>query len=281
MEKYNPQLIEPKWQIIWEEQKLFRAKESASSADGDENKKKFYGLIEFPYPSGDGLHTGHLRSNTAMDIIARKRRMQGYSVLYPIGFDAFGLPTENYAIKKKIKPQEATAKNIATFTKQLKEAGFSFDWSRSFSTTDEDYYKWTQWIFVQMFKHGLAEKKKETINWCTSCKIGLANEEVVNGVCERCGGEVIKKDKEQWVLKITQYADRLIEDLDLVNYLERIKIQQINWIGKSEGASIKFPIFNFQFPNKSQISNSNNQDYLEVFTTRPDTLFADIYGGGT
>ncbi|NMC51392.1 leucine--tRNA ligase [Candidatus Kuenenbacteria bacterium] len=273
MEKYNPQLIEPKWQIIWEEQKLFRAKESASSADGDENKKKFYGLIEFPYPSGDGLHTGHLRSNTAMDIIARKRRMQGYSVLYPIGFDAFGLPTENYAIKKKIKPQEATAKNIATFTKQLKEAGFSFDWSRSFSTTDEDYYKWTQWIFVQMFKHGLAEKKKETINWCTSCKIGLANEEVVNGVCERCGGEVIKKDKEQWVLKITQYADRLIEDLDLVNYLERIKTQQINWIGKSEGASIKFPIFNFQFPNKSQISNSNNQDYLEVFTTRPDTLF--------
>ncbi|HPA25678.1 MAG TPA: class I tRNA ligase family protein, partial [bacterium] len=270
MEKYNQQSIESKWQQFWQDQKIFEAHE-------DKTKNKFFGLIEFPYPSGDGLHTGHLRSNTAMDIIARKRRMQGYNVLFPIGFDAFGLPTENYAIKKKIKPQEATAKNIATFIKQLKEAGFSFDWSRSFSTTDEDYYKWTQWIFVQMFKHGLAEKKKETINWCTSCKIGLANEEVVNGACERCGGEVVKKIKEQWVLKITKYADRLIEDLDLVNYLERIKTQQINWIGRSEGASVKFPIFNFQFPNKSPITNSNNQNYLEVFTTRPDTLFGATF----
>ncbi|NMB48181.1 leucine--tRNA ligase [Candidatus Kuenenbacteria bacterium] len=270
MEKYNPQEIEPKWQKIWDEQKIFEVAEIT-------DKKKFFGLIEFPYPSGDGLHTGHLRSNTAMDIICRKRRMQGYNVLYPIGFDAFGLPTENYAIKKKIKPQEATEKNIATFTKQLKEAGFSFDWGRSFSTTDEDYYKWTQWIFVQMFKAGLAEKKKETINWCTSCKIGLANEEVVNGVCERCGGEVIKKVKEQWVLKITKYADRLIEDLDKVDYLERIKMQQINWIGKSEGATVKFPISKIQDTNKSQITNTNNQYYLEVFTTRPDTLFGATF----
>ncbi len=263
MEKYNPQAIEPKWQKVWDEQGVFAAEE-------DKAKKKFFGLIEFPYPSGDGLHTGHLRSNTAMDIICRKRRMQGYNVLYPIGFDAFGLPTENYAIKKKIKPQEATAKNIATFTKQLKEAGFSFDWSRSFSTTDEDYYKWTQWIFVQMFKRGLAEKKKETINWCTSCKIGLANEEVVNGVCERCGGEVVKKIKEQWVLKITKYADRLIKDLDTVDYLERIKTQQVNWIGKSVGAEIRFKIYDLRFKNEPL-------DELVVFTTRPDTLFGATF----
>ncbi len=277
MIKYKPQEIEPKWQKIWDDQRVFRVRE-------DINKKKFYGLIEFPYPSGDGLHTGHLRSNTAMDIICRKRRMRGYNVLYPIGFDAFGLPTENYAIKKKIKPQEATAKNIATFTKQLKEAGFSFDWSRSFSTTNEEYYKWTQWIFVQMFKHGLAEKKKETINWCTSCKIGLANEEVVNGVCERCGGEVVKKIKEQWVLKITKYADRLIEDLDTVNYLDRIKTQQVNWIGKSVGAEVVFSVI----PGNSDINEKSggipsvvalprDDDKLVVFTTRPDTLFGATF----
>ena len=238
MKKYEPQQIEPKWQKYWAENGSFEIRE-------DKSKKKFYGLIEFPYPSGDGLHTGHLRSNTALDIICRKRRMQGYNVLYPIGFDSFGLPAENYAIKKKIKPQVTTANNIKIFSKQLKEAGFSFDWSRSFSTTDEDYYKWTEWIFLQMFKKGLAEKKKETINWCTICKIGLANEEVVNGVCERCGGEVVKKEKEQWVLKITKYADRLIDDLDKVDYLERIKTQQINWIGRSEGALVKFPVLKF------------------------------------
>jgi len=275
MNKYEPQIIEPKWQKIWEEQKIFEVAEIA-------DKKKFFGLIEFPYPSGDGLHTGHLRSNTAMDIICRKRRMQGYNVLYPIGFDAFGLPTENYAIKKKIKPQEATEKNIATFTKQLKEAGFSFDWGRSFSTTDEDYYKWTQWIFVQMFKAGLAEKKKETINWCTSCKIGLANEEVVNGVCERCGGEVIKKVKEQWVLKITKYADRLIEDLDKVDYLERIKTQQVNWIGRSNGAEIRFKIYDLPARNASHGEaggrfKNEPIDELLVFTTRPDTLFGATF----
>ncbi len=275
MEKYHPQKIEKKWWEFWEKNNIFEAQEKPINGfnklkPSESVVGKFYGLIEFPYPSGDGLHTGHLRSNTAMDIIARKRRMQGYSVLYPIGFDAFGLPTENYAIKHKVKPQIATQKNIKTFTKQLKEAGFSFDWSRSFSTTDEDYYKWTQWIFVQMFKAGLAEKKKEIINWCTSCKIGLANEEVVNGFCERCGGEVVKKDKEQWVLKITQYADRLIKDLDDVNYLEKIKTQQINWIGRSEGALIKFKIQNSNI-------KTNEEFYLEVFTTRPDTLFGATF----
>jgi len=262
MQKYNPQKIEKKWQKYWQENKLFEVKE-------DKSKPKFYGLIEFPYPSGDGLHTGHLRSNTAMDIICRKRRMQGYNVLYPIGFDSFGLPAENYAIKVGVKPQISIAKNIKTFTRQLKEAGFSFDWSRAFSTTDPNYYKWTQWIFVQMFKHGLAYRAKESINWCTSCKIGLANEEVVNGVCERCGGEVVKRDKEQWILKITKYADRLIKDLDLVDYLEQIKIQQINWIGRSEGAKIKFKIYNLRFKNEL--------DELVVFTTRPDTLFGATF----
>lgn len=282
MQQYNPQEIEPKWQKFWDDQLVFKVQEKPLDGFDDLTASKlgagkFFGLIEFPYPSGDGLHTGHLRSNTAMDIIARKRRMQGYNVLYPIGFDAFGLPTENYAIKKKIKPQEATAKNIATFTKQLKEAGFSFDWSRAFSTTDEDYYKWTQWIFVQMFKAGLAEKKKETINWCTSCKIGLANEEVVNGVCERCGGEVVKKVKEQWVLKITKYADRLIQDLDTVDYLERIKTQQVNWIGRSEGALIKFKMSNVKCQTNDKIQNPKEEEYLEVFTTRPDTLFGATF----
>ncbi len=264
MQAYNHQKIEKKWQRYWEDNKVFEVKE-------DKSKPKFYGLIEFPYPSGDGLHTGHLRSNTAMDIICRKRRMQGYNVLYPIGFDAFGLPAENYAIKVGVKPQISIAKNIQTFTRQLKEAGFSFDWSRSFSTTDSDYYKWTQWIFIQMYKHGLAYKAKQSINWCTSCKIGLANEEVVNGKCERCGGEVIKKDKEQWILKITKYADRLIKDLDLVDYLERIKTQQINWIGRSEGAEIEFVI------KAKQIKRESVDFKLKIFTTRPDTLFGATF----
>ncbi len=272
MEKYKHQQIEKKWQKYWEENKIFEVKE-------DKGKPKFYGLIEFPYPSGDGLHTGHLRSNTAMDIICRKRRMQGYNVLYPIGFDAFGLPAENYAIKVGIKPQISIAKNIKTFTRQLKEAGFSFDWSRSFSTTDPDYYKWTQWIFVQMFKHGLAYKAKESINWCTACKIGLANEEVVDGKCERCGGEVIKKDKEQWILRITKYADRLIKDLDLVDYLERIKTQQINWIGRSEGAEVEFEVMAMSEKTTGSFARARDkvQFKLKVFTTRPDTLFGATF----
>jgi leucyl-tRNA synthetase len=235
MVKYDHKKIEKKWQKYWDDNKTFEVSVS-------ESKKKFYSLIEFPYPSGEGLHTGHLRSNTAMDIICRKRRMEGFNVLYPIGFDAFGLPAENYAVKVGVKPQVSIAKNIKTFTKQLKESGFSFDWSRSFSTTDPAYYKWTQWIFVKLFENGLAYKKKENINWCTKCKIGLAKEEVVNGACERCGGEVVMKERDQWMLKITKYADRLIEDLDSVDYLERIKAQQINWIGKSTGAEVDFNI---------------------------------------
>ncbi len=262
MRKYDHQKIEKKWQTYWQENKLFQAKENQA-------RQKFYGLIEFPYPSGDGLHTGHLRSNTAMDVICRKRRMQGYNVIYPIGFDAFGLPTENYAIKKNKKPQEVTPENIKIFTRQLKEAGFSFDWSRVFATTEADYYKWTQWIFIKLFEHGLAYKSKQDINWCTVCQIGLANEEVINGVCERCGGEVVKKEKEQWVLKITKYADRLVDDLDKVDYLDRIKIQQRNWIGRSYGASVKFII-------KNKSSELLNEE-LEVFTTRPDTLFGATF----
>jgi len=257
MSEYNHHKIEAKWQEYWEKNKSFLVAE-------DRNREKFYGLVEFPYPSGDGLHIGHLRSYTAMDIICRYQRMKGKNILYPIGFDAFGLPAENYAVKKNIKPQETTAKNIINFTRQLKAAGFSFDWDRSLSTTDASYYRWTQWIFVQMFKQGLAYKAKQTINWCTSCKIGLANEEVVNGVCERCGGEVIKKDKEQWLLQITKYADRLIDDLDNVDYLDRIKSQQINWIGRSEGAEVNF-----------QVAKSDQQ--IKVFTTRPDTLFGATY----
>jgi leucyl-tRNA synthetase len=255
--EYQPKEIESKWQKHWEEHNVFVAFEN-------ENKKKFYALIEFPYPSGDGLHTGHLRSNTAMDIISRYKRMLGFNVLYPIGFDAFGLPAENYAIKKNIAPQIITKQNIANFTRQLKESGFSFDWSRSFSTTDPEYYKWTQWIFIQMFKSDLAYKASEMINWCTSCKIGLANEEVVSGACERCGGEVVKKEKEQWILKITKYADRLIDDLEQVDFLDRIKAQQINWIGRSKGAEVIFKI-------------KETGDELKVFTTRPDTLFGVTY----
>ncbi|MFH1890472.1 MAG: leucine--tRNA ligase [Candidatus Kuenenbacteria bacterium] len=264
MNKYNHKKVEKKWQKYWSDNHVFEAKE-------DKSKEKFYGLIEFPYPSGEGLHTGHPRSYTALDIICRKRRMQGDNVLYPIGFDSFGLPAENYAIKEKINPKVVVKKNIKTFTKQLKSLGFSFDWSRSFSTTDEDYYKWTQWIFIKMFEKGLAYKTKENINWCTSCKIGLANEEVVGGACERCGGEVIKKEKEQWILKITKYADQLIKDLDKVDYLEKIKKQQIDWIGKSEGSLIKFKIQNSKF------KTIKDHNYLEVFTTRPDTLFGATY----
>ncbi|MBI5766021.1 class I tRNA ligase family protein, partial [Candidatus Falkowbacteria bacterium] len=234
-EKYNPSEIEPKWQKYWERNKLFEAKDF-------NEKPKYYCLIEFPYPSGEGLHMGHPRSYTAMDIIARKRRMQGFNVLYPIGWDAFGLPAENYAIKTGAHPKIKTEENIKFFRRQLKSIGFSFDWSREINTTDPEYYKWTQWIFLQLFKHGLAYKTEMPINFCVSCQVGLANEEVVNGKCERCGGEVIKKIKKQWMLRITKYADRLEKDLDEVNYLEKIKLQQKNWIGRSEGATIEFRI---------------------------------------
>src|SRR3989338_1446721 len=257
MRLYDHKKIESKWQKKWEKEKDFEAREDA-------NAKKFYSLIEFPYPSGEGLHVGHIRSNTAMDIVARKRRAEGYSVLYPIGWDAFGLPTENYAIKTGTPPQEVTKKNTTNFRKQLKALGFSFDWSREINTTDPAYYKWTQWIFLKLFEKGLAYKKKMPINWCLDCKIGLANEEVVDGVCERCSGTVEMREKEQWMLKITEYADRLDKDLDTVDFLPKIKTQQRNWIGKSEGALIKFPISNLQFP-------------VEVFTTRPDTLFGAFF----
>lgn len=257
MNNYDHNKIEKKWQKEWEKKKLYEVKNGAK-------EKKFYSLIEFPYPSGAGLHVGHVRSNTAMDIISRKRRMENYSVLYPIGYDAFGLPTENYAIKTGIAPLKVTKQNTDTFRKQLKSFGFSFDWSREINTTDPTYYKWTQWIFLQMFKKGLAYKQKSTINWCTSCKIGLANEEVVGGVCERCGGQVVKKEKEQWMLAITKYADRLDKDLDEVDFLEKIKIQQRNWIGKSEGSEIEFSL-------------KNLNDKIKVFTTRPDTIFGSTY----
>ncbi len=287
MEKYNHKEIEAKWQKVWDNQKIFEVKEPATSAGRDKNKPKFYGLIEFPYASGEGLHVGHLRSYTAMDVICRKKRMEKYNVLYPIGFDNFGLPTENYAVKKKINPKIIDKDNTKTFTRQLKEAGFGFDWSRCFSTTDEDYYKWTQWIFIQMFKNGLAYKSKEAINWCTSCKVGLANEEVVGGKCERCGGEVVKKEKEQWVLRITKYADRLIDDLDQVDYLEKIKTQQINWIGRSEGAEVSFKVVILNpDENRGEESRGTTGSFglrpqddiaLKVFTTRPDTLFGATF----
>ena len=254
---YNFTEIEKKWQQKWDKEGTFNAKK-------DYKQKKWYGLIEFPYPSGAGLHVGHPRSNTAIDIIARKRRMQGYNVLFPIGFDAFGLPTENFAIKNNIHPKIVTAQNIAHFTEQLKSLGFSFDWSRVVDTTDPNYYKWTQWIFIQLYKHGLAYKTTMPINFCTGCKVGLANEEVVNGVCERCGSPVVQKEKSQWMLKITEYAQRLIDDLDEVDFLEKIKTQQRNWIGRSEGAEVKF-----------KIANSNEE--LLVYTTRPDTLFGATY----
>lgn len=256
MESYNFKAIEKKWQDKWEETGAFHAETNSK-------KPKYYTMIEFPYPSGAGLHVGHPRSYTALDIIARKRRMEGYNVLYPIGWDAFGLPTENFAIKNKVHPKIVTAKNIANFTRQLKMLGFSFDWSREINTTNPSYYKWTQWIFLQLFKHGLAYKQEMPINWCTGCKVGLSNEEVVNGVCERCGSEVVQKRKSQWMLKITEYAQRLIDDLDDVNYLEKIKTQQKNWIGRSEGAEVKFKL--------------STGDEMIVYTTRADTLFGATY----
>ena len=254
---YNFKNIEKKWQNKWEKEGTFNAKT-------DYNMKKWYGLIEFPYPSGQGLHVGHPRSYTAIDIIARKRRLQGYNVLYPIGFDAFGLPAENYAIKTNVHPKITTAKNIAHFTEQLKSLGFSFDWSRVVDTTDPNYYKWTQWIFIQLFKKGLAYKATMPINFCIGCKVGLANEEVVNGVCERCGSPVVQKEKSEWMLKITEYAQRLIDDLDDVDFLDKIKTQQRNWIGRSEGAEVKFKI-------------ADSDEELTVYTTRPDTLFGATY----
>ena len=254
--KYDFAAIEKKWQKRWEETKPYAA------VTGDK-RPKFYGLIEFPYPSGQGLHVGHPRPFTAMDIVTRKKRMEGYNVLYPIGFDAFGLPTENYAIKNHIHPAIVTKQNIANFTSQLKMLGYGFDWDRCVDTTDPNYYKWTQWIFLQMFKKGLAYKTTMPVNWCTSCKCVLANEEVVNGVCERCGSEVIRKEKSQWMLKITEYAQRLIDDLDDVDYIERVKIQQRNWIGRSTGAEITF--------------DTNVGDQVTVYTTRADTLFGTTY----
>ena len=254
---YNFKEIEKKWQNKWEKEGTFNAK-------NDYSLKKWYGLIEFPYPSGQGLHVGHPRSYTALDIIARMKRLQGYNVLYPIGFDAFGLPAENYAIKNNIHPSIVTEQNVNHFREQLKSIGFSFDWSREINTTDPNYYKWTQWIFIQLFKKGLAYKTTMPINYCTSCKVGLANEEVVNGVCERCGGEVIQKEKSQWMLKITEYAQRLIDDLDEVDYLEKIKTQQKNWIGRSEGAEVNFKI-------------EGTDKNLLIYTTRPDTMFGATY----
>lgn len=256
MESYNFKAFEKKWQDKWEETGAFHAETNSK-------KPKYFTMIEFPYPSGAGLHVGHPRSYTALDIIARKRRMEGYNVLYPIGWDAFGLPTENFAIKNKVHPKIVTEKNIANFTRQLKMLGFSFDWSREINTTDLNYYKWTQWIFLQLFKRGLAYKQEMPINWCTGCKVGLSNEEVVNGVCERCGSEVVQKRKSQWMLKITEYAQRLIDDLDDVEYLEKIKTQQKNWIGRSEGAEVKFKL--------------STGDEMVVYTTRADTLFGATY----
>ncbi|MFA5576424.1 MAG: leucine--tRNA ligase [Tissierellaceae bacterium] len=257
MKDYRPQEIEKKWQGIWEEKEPFKAVNGS-------DKEKFFALVEFPYPSANGLHVGHPRPYTALDIVSRKRRMEGYNVLFAMGWDAFGLPTENFAIKNKIHPAIVTEQNVNRFKSQLKAIGFSFDWSREVNTTDPDYYKWTQWIFLKLFEKGLAYKQEMPINWCPSCKIGLANEEVVQGNCERCGGEVVRRVKNQWMLKITEYADRLIKDLDTVDYIDRVRTQQINWIGKSEGADIDFKI-------------AGKEDKLRVFTTRPDTLFGSTY----
>ena len=254
---YNPKEIEKKWQKIWEEKKAF-------AATDDYSKPKFYALVEFPYPSGQGLHVGHPRPYTALDIVARKRRMQGYNVLYPMGWDAFGLPTENYAIKNKIHPKEVTKQNVARFKAQLQSLGYSFDWDREINTTDPNYFKWTQWIFLKLFKAGLAYKSEMPINWCTSCKVGLANEEVVNGVCERCGAPVVRKVKSEWMLKITDYADKLIEGLNDVDYIERVKVSQKNWIGRSTGAEVDFQI-------------KDTEDKLRIYTTRCDTLFGVTY----
>ena len=254
--KYDFARIEPKWQKKWLEEKTYHC-------ENHSNKPKFYGLVEFPYPSGQGLHVGHARPYTAMDVVARKKRMDGYNVLFPMGYDAFGLPTENYAIKNHIHPAKVTHDNIANFTKQLQMLGYSFDWDRVINTTDPEYYKWTQWIFLQLYKHGLAYKTTMPVNWCTSCKCVLANEEVVEGVCERCGAPVIRKEKSQWMLKITAYAQRLIDDLDDLDFIERVKIQQKNWIGRSTGAEVTF--------------QATTGDEIVVFTTRPDTLFGATY----
>ena len=256
-EMYNHHTVEKKWQKIWEEEKAFQASE-------DYSKPKFYALVEFPYPSGQGLHVGHPRPYTALDIVSRKRRMQGYNVLFPMGWDAFGLPTENYAIKNHIHPKIVTKNNVARFKGQLQSLGYSFDWDREINTTDPDYYKWTQWIFLKLFNAGLAYKKEMPINWCTSCKVGLANEEVVNGVCERCGAPVVRKVKSEWMLKITEYADKLIKDLDDVDYIEKVKVSQKNWIGRSEGAEVDFTL-------------KDKDEKLRVYTTRPDTLFGATY----
>lgn len=256
-EVYNHKVVEQKWQKIWDDEKAF-------AASDDYSKPKYYALVEFPYPSGQGLHVGHPRPYTALDIVARKRRMQGYNVLYPMGWDAFGLPTENYAIKNKIHPKTVTRNNIVRFKEQLHSLGYSFDWDREVNTTDPNYYKWTQWIFLKLFQAGLAYKKEMPINWCTSCKVGLANEEVVNGVCERCGSPVVRKVKSEWMLKITDYADKLIEGLQDVDYIERVKTQQRNWIGKSNGAEVDFSI-------------KNKEDKLRIYTTRSDTLFGVTY----
>ncbi|OGZ64098.1 MAG: leucine--tRNA ligase [Candidatus Staskawiczbacteria bacterium RIFCSPLOWO2_01_FULL_40_39] len=271
MVKYNPAKIEKKWQKKWYNSTLFKAKNGSKA-------KKFYLLVEFPYPSGDGLHVGHCRSYTALDIIARKRRMQGQNVLFPMGWDAFGLPTENYAIKKGVHPSVVTKKNTENFKKQMKNLGLSFDWSREINTTDPAYYAWTQWIFIKLFEKGLAYKDNININWCPSCKIGLANEEVVDGKCERCGTKVEKREKKQWLIKITKYADRLIKDLDLVDYPERVKDQQKNWIGKSEGAEIDF-LLNFKKDPKLNENRGSRGERaaIKVFTTRPDTIFGATY----
>ena len=254
---YNHREVETKWQEIWDKNKAFKTSD-------DYSKPKYYALVEFPYPSGQGLHVGHPRPYTALDIVARKRRMQGYNVLYPMGWDAFGLPTENYAIKNHIHPKIVTKNNVARFKNQLHSLGYSFDWDREINTTDPGYYHWTQWIFLKLFNAGLAYKAEMPINWCTSCKVGLANEEVVNGVCERCGSEVVRKVKSQWMLKITAYADKLLEGLDSVDYVERVKVSQKNWIGKSTGAEVDFAL-------------KDKEDKLTVYTTRPDTLFGVTY----
>ncbi|MBR5479515.1 MAG: leucine--tRNA ligase [Clostridia bacterium] len=255
--KYDFSAIEKKWQAKWDEAKAFKA------SNGDTDRPKFFGLVEFPYPSGNGLHVGHARPYTALDVVSRKRRMQGYNVLFPMGWDAFGLPTENFAIQNKIHPIEVTKKNVAFFKSQLKMLGYSLDWDREINTTDPNYYKWTQWIFLKLFEKGLAYKKQMAVNWCTSCKCVLANEEVVNGVCERCGSEVVRREKSQWMLKITEYAERLINDLDEVDFIERVKVQQKNWIGRSTGAEVDF--------------KTSNGETLTVYTTRPDTLFGATY----
>jgi len=271
--KYDHKAIESKWQKFWDKKKIWDVKEDKSSP-------KFYVLDMFPYPSAEGLHVGHPEGYTASDIVSRYMRMKGFNVLHPMGFDSFGLPAENYAIKTGTHPIVTTKKNIDIMRQQIKSLGFSYDWSREVQTTDPDYYKWTQWIFLQMFNNGLAYEATVPINWCPSCKTGLANEEVVNGKCERCGAKVTKKNIRQWLLRITKYAGRLLKGLDKLDWPEPIKLLQRNWIGRSEGALVKFPISNFQFPNKSQLSNSNSQNtdqYIEVFTTRPDTLFGATY----